>query len=94
MIKKTYAARGMIDWQMAINVKGAIIKIPFTGGSMGSNGVIPAKFTTDNPVIQQLLEKSKVFKTHRIVLYSVEKPKKESDQKTGNEKGDSKSTGN
>ena len=94
MTVKTYAAPGLLDFRMAVEAGGAIIRLCFTGGSMGSNGVIPAKFTTDNPVIQQLLEKSKVFKTHRIVLYSVEKPKKESDQKTGNEKGDSKSTGN
>ena len=65
---KTYAARGMIDWQWALNVNGAIFKIWFTGGSMGSNGVIPAKYTTDNEVIQTIIEKTKEYKSNRIIL--------------------------
>lgn len=72
MIRKTYAARGMIDWQMALNIKGAVIKICFSGGSMGSNGVIPAKYTTENEVIQHLLEKSDEYKNGRIILISEE----------------------
>lgn len=72
MIRKTYAARGMIDWQMALNIKGAVIKICFSGGSMGSNGVIPAKYTTENEVIQHLLEKSDEYKNGRILLISEE----------------------
>ena len=70
MIRKTYAARGMIDWQMALNIKGAIIKICFSGGSMGSNGVIPAKYVTDNEVIQYLIEQCPEYEAGRIYLIS------------------------
>lgn len=69
MYIKTYAARGLLDWQMAINAGGAIIRLRFSGGSMGSNGVIPAKYTTDNPVIQHLIETSEHFKNGRIYLH-------------------------
>ena len=68
-MKKTYAARGMLDWQMALNIKGAIVRICFSGGSMGSNGVVPAKYTTDNDVIQYLIEHTKEFKSGRISVW-------------------------
>lgn len=58
----------MIEWQMALNVKGAIIRINFSGGTMGSNGVIPATYTTDNEVIQHILERSEHFRNGRILL--------------------------
>ena len=68
-MKKTYAARGLIEWVMTLtNPGGFSIKICFSGGSMGINGVIPAKYSTDNPVIQHLIEKSKEFSDNRIVL--------------------------
>ena len=72
MTRKTYAARGMLDWQMALNVGGALLRIRFSGGSMGSNGVIPAKYITDNEVIQHLIEESREFKSGRIFLYKAE----------------------
>ena len=68
MKKKTYAARGLLEWQMALNVGGAILRICFSGGSMGSNGVLPAKYTTDNPAIQKVIEKSKHFISGKIFL--------------------------
>lgn len=65
---KTYAARGLIEWQMALNVCGAIIRLKFTGGYMGSNGVVAAKYTTDNEAIQKLIEKSEYFKSKKVYL--------------------------
>lgn len=70
----TYAAKGLLDFQMALNVNGAVIRLCFSGGSMGSNGVIPAKYTTDNEAIQKMIEKSPQFKNGRIYLYSKKRP--------------------
>lgn len=70
MTIRTYAARGLLDWQMALNAGGAIIRIAFTGGSMGTNGVRAAKYTTDNPAIQKLIEQSEHYKKGRIYLFS------------------------
>lgn len=72
MKSKTYAVRGLLEWKMALNVGGAIIRICFSGGSMGPNGVIPAKYTTDNPVLQHMIEKSPHFENKRIFVYNAE----------------------
>ena len=69
MIRKTYAARGLLDFQMAINVGGAILRILFSGGMMGANGVISAKYTTDNEALHQIIENSDQFKKGRIYLF-------------------------
>ena len=71
-MSKTYAARGLLDFKMALNVGGAVIRICFSGGYMGSNGVVPAKYTTDNPAIIRMIEKSPQFKGKRIYVYSQE----------------------
>ena len=68
MLINTYAARGLLDWQMALNVAGAVIRICFSGGSMGSNGVIPARYTTDNEAIQKIIENHPLFKSGKIYL--------------------------
>lgn len=65
---KTYAARGMLDWQMALDIKGAIVKIRFSGGSMGPNGVIPARYPTENEAIQKIIENTREYRTGRIFL--------------------------
>ena len=72
MKKKTYGARGLLDWQMALNVGGAILKIYFSGGSMGSNGLIPAKYTTENDAIQRMIEETPEYKCGKIFLYRQE----------------------
>lgn len=72
-IRKTYAARGLLDFKMALNVGGAVIRICFSGGYMGSNGVVPAQYSTDNPAIIHLIENSKQFVSNRVYLYRVEK---------------------
>ena len=67
-MKKIYGARGMLDWQLALDVKGAIVRICFSGGSMGSNGVIPARYVTENEAIQKIIEESLPYKDGRIIL--------------------------
>ncbi|MCH5226059.1 MAG: hypothetical protein J1D77_08645 [Muribaculaceae bacterium] len=67
-IKKTYGARGLLEWKLALNVGGAIVKIYFSGGSMGTNGVIPAKYSTESPAIQKMIEASEHFSTGKIFL--------------------------
>lgn len=70
-VRKTYGVRGLIEWKMALRVDSrTCVRVNFTGGSMGSNGVVPAKYTTDNPVVQHLIENSVHFRTRRIILCS------------------------
>ena len=79
--RKTYVATGLLDFKMALSVGGAIIRICFSGGSMGANGVIPAKYTTDNPVIIKIIEDSKQFKSRRITLQRTERLNNGKDEK-------------
>ena len=65
---KTYIAKGLIEYQMSIDLHGAIVRICFSGGSMGTNGVISARYSTDNPAIQRIIENSPQFKTRRVML--------------------------
>lgn len=78
---KTYAARGLLDWQMALNVGGAILRICFSGGTMGSNGVVPARYTTENEAIQRIIETTDYFKKGRIILLRQEIIKDEKSEK-------------
>ncbi|MCH5232004.1 MAG: hypothetical protein J1E78_00090 [Muribaculaceae bacterium] len=65
-MKKTYYAKGLLEWQVALKHNGIVLRLCFSGGSMGSNGVIPARYETDNPVIQRIIEGSDYFKEKRI----------------------------
>ena len=66
---KTYAARGLLDLQMALNVGGAILRICFSGGYMGSTGVVAAKYVTDNEALQKIIEKTRQFDKGQIYLF-------------------------
>lgn len=89
---KTYAARGLLDFQMALRVDGAVIRLTFNSGMMGGNGVIPAKYTTGNPALQKMIEKSPQFNSgrvyihNRVTLKDEEQQKEESKDKTKNGK--------
>lgn len=69
MLIKTYAARGLLEWQTLIPTGGAVLRLHFKGGTMGTNGILPAKFTTGDPVVQRLIESSRQFQTGKIFLY-------------------------
>lgn len=59
-----------MEWQACIKCGGASVGIHFTGGSQTAYGVNPAKYTTEDPAIQAIIENSGYFKEGRIVLLS------------------------
>ena len=61
MTQKTYICRGLIEWDMVINVNGALVPIHFTGGAVSSLGLIPGRFTTSNVALQHIIERSGLF---------------------------------
>lgn len=67
-VRKTYSTRGLLDFSMALNIGGAIVRICFNGGYMGSNGVVSAKYTTDNLAIIKMIEKSPQFLSRKIFV--------------------------
>ena len=58
----------LVEWQAAIRMGKARVKVPFTGGAITTQGVTPATFTTSDPVVQLAIECSAEFKSGRIKI--------------------------
>ena len=69
--KITYGVSGMMEYQAVVKIGKATMKVPFSEGSMTAMGVNPAKFTTDNFVVQHAIEQSGDFRRGRIHIVSV-----------------------
>lgn len=68
--KKTYGAHGLMEWYCRINCGGTSVNLPFKGGTISGTGSTPAKYTTENPLLQAIIENSEHFRSGRIVLIS------------------------
>lgn len=66
--KTTYGVYNLIEWHALLRMGKATIKVIFTGGSITTQGVTPATFTTDNPIIQFAIEKSPEFLNGKIKI--------------------------
>lgn len=64
--RTTYGVYNLVEWQALLRMGKATVKVPFTGGSITTQGVTPATFTTENPVVQFAIERSPEFKTGKI----------------------------
>lgn len=65
--RRVYGVYGLTEWVALIPVGAAKVRIPFTGGSMSSLGVIPATFDTTDHAVGELIERSGYFRSGRIV---------------------------
>lgn len=65
---KTYGVRGLMEWVCNIPVGKTHMRVEFTGGVLTSYGNTPAKFTTDDPFKQTVIEHSEWYKSGRIKL--------------------------
>lgn len=68
MGKVTYGAPRLVDWVAQIKAGAATVRVHFTGGALTQYGVTPAEYTTENPFIQKVIEKSVYFKEGRIIV--------------------------
>ena len=73
---KTYISRGLLEWHAKLKVDRAYVIINFTGGSMSSGGLVPGRFSTDNPALQKIIESSVEFKTNKIARICLPSQKK------------------
>lgn len=62
----TYGVPGMMEFETVIMVAHQPFKVLFTDGSINALGSNPAKFTTDNLMLQHSIERSKQFKSGLI----------------------------
>ncbi len=65
---KTYAIKGLMEFQALIPAGRSRIRIPFTGGALSGYGVTPATFRTSDPSLQHLIEASPDFRRGRLFL--------------------------
>ena len=64
--KTTYGVYNLIEWHALLRMGKATVKVPFTGGGITTQGVTPATFTTENPIIQFAIERSPEFLNGKI----------------------------
>lgn len=65
---KTYGVRGLMEWICQIPVGKAHTRVEFSGGTLTPFGITPAKYTTSDPLKQQIIERSDYFKEGKITL--------------------------
>jgi len=71
--KKTYGVNGLMEWSAMIPAGSARMNIHFSGGALTGYGVTPAEYSTDDLLVQRIIESSDYFKTGKIqLLRSVE----------------------
>lgn len=64
--KTTYGVYNIIEWHALLRLGKATVKVHFSGGSITTQGVTPATFTTEDPVIQFAIERSPEFRNGKI----------------------------
>ena len=71
---KTYGVRGLMEWWVELPThqeKIKTVKVMFTGGQISGYRISPARFTTADPVLQEIIEQSDHFRKNRIYLMNV-----------------------
>lgn len=63
---KVYGIHGLTEITVTIPAGKAWMMVHFTGGALTGYGVTPATFTTANPNVQALIERSPQFCSGRI----------------------------
>lgn len=58
----------LVEWHAILRMGKAVVKVPFTGGSITTQGVSPATFATSNPVVQMAIERSPEFISGKIKI--------------------------
>lgn len=65
---KTYAIRGQVESVKVFRLGALSARCLFTGGSVNESGIVPAIYSTNNPITQAVIESSKLFKEGIVQL--------------------------
>lgn len=68
---KTYGVYGIMEWVALIPAAGRVLRIHFKGGSMTGYGVVPATYSTENAVVQRLIEQSPHYASGKIRIVGI-----------------------
>jgi hypothetical protein len=58
----TYEIYGQIERNCFFRIGSAMVRVEFSGGAVNSAGVVPAQYSTDNPLYQSAIENSADFR--------------------------------
>lgn len=67
----TYGVNGLMEWMVYLptgSTHKPYIPVCFEGGQISGYGIAPAKFTTSDPYIQQLIEQSEWYRRGKIFI--------------------------
>lgn len=65
---KTYSVMGQISCSMVFRLRSLRIRVNFDGGSLTSQGIVPAVYKTSDTLIQHIIESSEKYKKGFIEL--------------------------
>lgn len=68
LYKKKYGIYGKVEMSVLIPVNKAKLRINFQDGIINAQGVVPASFTTSDPVVQTAIENYEMYLKGRIKL--------------------------
>lgn len=68
--KKTYAILHLAEKHTVFHLGKTKVHVSFTGGIITKKGIVPATFTTDDPIVQLAIENSEDFKNGAVTLQS------------------------
>lgn len=66
--KKTYAIHTLAEKHTTFHLGKTKVHVSFTGGQVTKNGVTPATFTTEDPIVQLAIERSEAFGAGAVTL--------------------------
>ncbi len=61
-----YGVYGLMEFVLHIKVAGGSLEVHFSGGQLSGYGVVPATYSTTDPVMCRLIESSPEFLKGRI----------------------------
>lgn len=61
-----YSVHGMMEYQTIVRVGKNNVKVCFTGGSISNGCAQPARYSTDNLIMQHAIESCEDFRRGRI----------------------------
>ena len=71
VMRKTYGMKGVSECVFRIPVGKSTIVCTFTDGNLQSRVPAPATFSTENPIVQTIIESCEMFANNKIYLMSV-----------------------
>lgn len=83
---KIYEIRGVVECSRVFRLGELCVRCGFSGGAVNETGVIPAVYSTSNPVIQTVIENSELYKGGRIKIQS-QIPEDSDNEKEDKEEG-------